>query len=106
MRQVGDVLECEITDEKAKGVIQYVNARDAVPVTIRSFEPLLKEGTDLNDANINRDSLHESHGYAEKWLADRNDVSSKYQFVRKGYYVLDQQDSLVFNKTIGLREGF
>ena len=106
LRKVGDILECEITDEKAKGVIQYVDARDCVPVTIRTFEPLLKEGTDLNDENINRDSLHESQGYAEKWLAEQNDVSLKYQFVRKGYYVLDHKNGFVFNKTIGLREGF
>ncbi len=106
LRKVGNTLECEITDEKAKGVIQYVDAREAVPVTIRSFEPLLKAGTDLNEENINRDSLHESQGYAEKWLTDRNDVSTKYQFVRKGYYVLDHKDGLVFNKTISLKEGF
>ena len=106
LRQTADGLECEITDEKAKGVIQFVDARTAVPVTIRSFEPLLKAGTDLTEDNINHDSLHESHGYAEKWLADQNDVNAKYQFVRKGYYVLDQKDSFVFNKTINLKEGF
>lgn len=106
LRRVGDTLECEITDEKAKGVVQYVDARTAVPATIRTFEPLLKQGTDLNEANINRDSLHESPAYVEAWLAAQTDLTTKYQFVRKGYYVMDQKQPLVFNQTITLREGF
>ena len=106
LRKNGDTLECEITDEKAKGVIQFVNAGDCQAVTLRKFEPLLKAGTEISDENINRDSLHESSALVEGWLAKQNQVSTKYQFVRKGYYVLDHLDAFVFNQTINLREGF
>lgn len=106
LRKVGDTLECEITDDKAKGVVQYVDVRTGVKAEIRSFAPLLKVGTALTEDNINRDSLYRSTAYVEKWLAEQNNPSTKYQFMRKGYYVLDAKDSLVFNKTISLREGF
>lgn len=108
LRRVADYLECEITDEKAKGVIQYVDAATAVPATMREFAPLLKAGIAISEDNINRDSLHTKTGYVEKWLAEHVDLATKYQFVRKGYYVLDQQadGTLVFNKTISLREGY
>lgn len=106
LRQGKGYLECEITDEKAKGVVQYVDARTAVKATIHEFQPLLKQGIAISEDNINRDTLQVKECYVEKWLADQDNVSTKYQFMRKGYYVLDTKGQLVFNKTISLREGF
>jgi glutaminyl-tRNA synthetase len=45
---------------------------------------------------------------AEPSLLDTN-PGDRYQFVRKGYFVLDkdsQSSQLVFNKTVGLKDGW
>jgi glutaminyl-tRNA synthetase len=105
-------LECEITDEKASGVIQYVDKKSGAAALIREFEPLLKSGTALTEENINRDSLHIKECIIERWLHKRNDCETKYQFVRKGYYVLHGTEDgnidskQVYNKTISLKESF
>jgi glutaminyl-tRNA synthetase len=105
-------LECEITEDKASGVIQFVDAKTGVAATVHEPEPLLKEGTAIVDENINRDSLHKKECFIEKWLHDRNDCHTKYQFVRKGYYKLDGTDDgttngkQIFIKTVSLKEGF
>jgi glutaminyl-tRNA synthetase len=103
-----DYLECEITEEKPKGVIQFVDGKTSVQAEIHEFAPLLKEGCDITEENINRDSLHIKKCFIEKWLADTAGAGVKYQFIRKGYYVLDGDaaEKLVFNKTVGLKEGF
>jgi glutaminyl-tRNA synthetase len=55
----GPYLECEITEEKAAGVIQFVNCSTAVKAKIHEFSPLLKNGTDICEENINRNSCYE-----------------------------------------------
>jgi glutaminyl-tRNA synthetase len=105
-------LECEITDEKAKGVIQFVDIKTGVPAIIHEPEPLLIAGTDITEENINRDSLHIKECYIEKWLYDQNDGERKWQFVRKGFYKQDGTENgnptgkPIFIKTVGLKEGF
>jgi glutaminyl-tRNA synthetase len=103
-----DCLECEITEEKAKGVIQFVDSKTAVKAFVCELEPLLKVGTEITEENVNKDSLHRKECLIEKWLYDRDDCNEKYQFVRKGYYVLDSNINGIktFNKTISLKEGY
>jgi glutaminyl-tRNA synthetase len=75
---------CEITDEKAAGVIQYVMVKSAKRAKIRGI------GECLYDGGIEiRDGVH-------------------YQFIRKGYYIKDTKadGDLTFIKTIGLKEGY
>jgi glutaminyl-tRNA synthetase len=108
VKQNADCLECEITDEKAKGVIQFVSCKTAKAAKIHELEPLLLAGTDITEENINRNSLRVINCYIEKWLADTAAPETKFQFVRKGYYVLDcnSHKEFIFNKTVGLKEGF
>ncbi len=109
IKKHSDYLECEITDEKASGVIQFVDASTGVKAVIKEFEPLLKEGIQITEENINRDSVHTKDCYIEKWLADQKNHQTKYQFMRKGYYVLDKDlidGKQIYNKTIALKEGF
>ena len=105
-------LECEITDEKPKGVIQFVDVKTGVPAEIHELEPLLKQGVDITEENINRDSLHIKQCIIEKWLHDHATHEGKFQFVRKGFYQLDGTDTgapdgrQIYIKTVGLKEGF
>jgi len=100
---------------KAKGVLHWVNAADAVPLEIRSYNtlftvptPIGHEGKDFLDY-INPDSLVVNN----KALAEPSLISAKesehFQFFRKGYYIKDQDssdDALVFNRTVTLKDGF
>jgi glutaminyl-tRNA synthetase len=107
-------LECEVTDEKARGVIQFVDAKTGIPAEIHELQPLLKQGVDITEENINRDSLHIRQCIIEKWLHGQSGTNAKYpyQFVRKGFYKLDGTDTgapdgkQIFIKTVGLKEGF
>ncbi|SOE20901.1 glutaminyl-tRNA synthetase [Spirosomataceae bacterium TFI 002] len=98
---------------KVKGVIHWVSASEAVPVELRIYdrlfnvEDLSKAEGDFKD-HLNPDSLQVISAYAEPSLAAAS-LDSKYQFMRKGYYVLDQDssaDKLIFNQTVGLRDSW
>ncbi len=100
---------------KAKGVLHWVNAADAIPLEIRSYNtlftdptPLAHEGKDFLDF-INPDSLIVNNkALAEPALKDAKE-SEHFQFFRKGYYIKDRdsdENSLVFNRTVTLKDGF
>lgn len=91
---------------KPDGTIHFVAAADATEVTVNEYLPLLKQGLALDEANINRDSKIVRKGMAEPFIKQCKDAV---QFVRKGFYILDRTgngNNLVFNKTVGLKEGF
>ncbi|MDR0975734.1 MAG: glutamine--tRNA ligase [Christensenellaceae bacterium] len=116
-KNCGTHLECEYIKEsksgsdtsgiKPAGVIHFVDAKTAVRGKIREFEPLLIEGTALNEENINKNTMRVIDCVCETYLKDSK-LDEKYQFVRKGFYVLDEKadGELLFNKTVGLKEGF
>jgi glutaminyl-tRNA synthetase len=70
---------CEVTDDKATGVIQFVRSENAQTAYIR----------DIGQCLIDKDFPDAPH----------------YQFIRKGYYCKDCK-SAMFIKTIGLKEGY
>jgi glutaminyl-tRNA synthetase len=98
---------------KVKGVIHWVSKSEAVPVELRIYDRLFTvedlsapEG-DFKD-HLNPDSLKVITAFAEPSLKEAS-LESKYQFMRKGYYVLDQDsssDKLIFNQTVGLRDSW
>jgi glutaminyl-tRNA synthetase len=93
---------------KPGGVIHYVEATTAVPATVWELFPLLKTGTDLSDENINPVTRVAHAVLCENYLKDAK-AGDKFQFVRSGFYAADKTcapGKLVFNKTVGLREGF
>ncbi|MHC5224700.1 glutamine--tRNA ligase/YqeY domain fusion protein [Ignatzschineria sp. LJL83] len=96
---------------KARGVIQWVSAKDAIDITIHNYDVLFSEKNpqslpgELID-HVNRDSLHVIQGKGEPALAD-SPIEEAYQFERIGYYARDSKsDKLVFNRVVELKDSF
>lgn len=98
---------------KVKGVIQWVSATEGIEAEIRIYDRLFKvedpssEEGDFKEY-INEHSLEVLTAYVEPALKEAK-PGDRYQFMRNGYFVPDTDFSsqkLVFNKTVGLKEGF
>lgn len=106
---------CDIDFERAikpKTNISWVSARHCAAVEIRTYEPLLKDNSDPDNADfmqaINRDSEHIVAGYVEADLMSKPPFYSV-QFERFGYFTVDTDTNvasrkLVMNRVIGLKE--
>lgn len=96
---------------KVKGVIQWVDAKTCVDVTVRKLQSLLTDVVDgVTDFNerFNADSMKVVSAKVESSLLSAK-VEDKFQFMRVGYYVLDRDscgDNLVFNEIVGLKDSF
>lgn len=97
---------------KPKGVVQWVAADSAVKLALRLYDRLFDDpAPDVKDrdlmACINTESLREVAALGESALCSAQ-PEQVFQFEREGYFVADRfdhsDDSLVFNKTIGLRD--
>ena len=98
---------------KVKGTIHWVSIKDAVKAEVRLYDRLFKvedlsaEEGDFKDY-INENSLEIIDAYLEPSLANAT-LDAKYQFIRKGYFVLDKDssaDKLIFNRTVGLKDSW
>lgn len=98
---------------KSKGVIHWVSQKHHVPAELRVYDRLFKEEDvsayegDFKDL-LNEKSLEIIKGCAEPSLANAT-LDKKYQFMRNGYYVLDNEstsEKLIFNKTVGLKDSW
>jgi len=98
---------------KSKGVIHWVSQKQNVPLELRIYDRLFKE-EDVNAYEgdfkeiLNENSLSVTTAYGEPSLKDAK-LDDKFQFMRKGYYVLDKDSSsenIVFNQTVGLRDSW
>jgi glutaminyl-tRNA synthetase len=98
---------------KVKGVIQWVSASEGIEAEIRIYDRLFKvedpssEDGDFKDY-INENSLEVVKAIVEPSLKNAKQ-GDRYQFMRNGYFVPDTDfatEKLVFNKTVGLKEGF
>ena len=100
---------------KLKGVIHWVSATNSIKAEVRLYERLFTElqpdnveGHDFVEF-INPDSLKVISAYIEPSIANVQ-AEDRYQFERVGYFVADRYDcdakngTLVFNKTVGLRD--
>lgn len=97
-----------------KGTLHWVSVKHAVTAELRLYDRLFRvedpssEEGDFKDY-INPDSLQVvKAAYMEPSM--RNAVfGDAYQFIRKGYFVLDKDSStsgMVFNRTVGLKDGW
>lgn len=97
-----------------KGTLHWVSVAQALQAEIRLYDRLFKvedvanaEG-DFKD-HINPDSLQVLPiAYTEPALLS-DQPNSTYQFIRKGYFVLDRDstsEKLVFNRTVTLKDGW
>lgn len=93
---------------KVKGTIHWVDAKTAVPVTIRNYDYLFVEN-DQGEEVFNENSLYETVGYAEPSITNAK-AEDRYQFFRHGYYIADSElttdDNKIFNKIVGLKSSF
>lgn len=127
--QTGEVVELRCTHDpesrngmspdgrKVKGTLHWVSAPHAVDAEVRLYDRLFtaRDPNELPDGaswmdGLNPDSLVVRRGCKlEPALADAA-PGQAYQFLRLGYFCLDSEDSrpgaLVFNRTIGLKDGW
>lgn len=99
---------------KVKGTIHWVDKKTCVTAEVRLYEQLFSaeqpdQAEDYKDC-LNPESLTVlQSAKLEKSLAEAQ-VGENFQFMRLGYFVLDNKDSrkdhLVFNKTVSLKDGF
>ena len=99
---------------KAKGVITWVAAHDAVPAEVRLYDRLFKDehpdagGKDFLES-LNPDSLKIVTAFVEPSLANAQ-PDDKFQFERHGYFVADRVDCVagkpVFNRATGLKDNW
>ncbi|MDO4434933.1 MAG: glutamine--tRNA ligase/YqeY domain fusion protein [Cardiobacteriaceae bacterium] len=96
---------------KANGVIHWVDAKSALVAEVREYERLFKQANPMASEHfldtINPESKQTLSVYLEK--SAFGEPTTPYQFERVGYYAVDKDssgDKWVFNKTVGLKEGF
>lgn len=119
--ETGDIVEVRCTYDpatksgecarKIKGTIHWVSSIYNKKVVIRDYTNLFnveapdKENNFIDHLNTN--SVNEEIAIAE--ISINNCIIGKsVQFIRKGYYVLDKDssDTLIFNKSVSLKDGF
>jgi glutaminyl-tRNA synthetase len=105
-----DTLGKNPTDgRKVKGVIHFVEASTALKAEFRLYDRLFTlENPGKNDhfeQLLNPKSLVVTYGIVEPSMKDAKPELA-YQFEREGYFCRDSEasDSLVFNKTVALRD--
>ena len=93
---------------KVKGTIHWVDAKTAVPITVRDFDYLLKPDESGKEVP-NPKTLIIRHAVAEPAIAD-SEPGDRYQFFRHGYYIEDTKlsspDAKVFNQIVGLKSSW
>ena len=98
---------------KVKSTIHWVSADHALPAEVCLYDNLflkedpneVEEGSDVTE-NLNADSLQVLHDCKIEPSVRDAKPGTKYQFERLGYYCVDRDSghTLVFNRTIGLRD--
>jgi glutaminyl-tRNA synthetase len=88
---------------KIKGTLHWVSARHAIEAEVRLYDYLLDDESELNSDSL--EVLHKC--YLEPSLADA-EPSMVYQFMRLGYFCLDNRESTkekpVWGRTITLKD--
>ena len=93
---------------KVKGVIQWVNAKDAVDVEIRKYDHLLKDeeyaGQDFSE-RMNVNSVHKFAGKVEPYVMESE--AKPFQLMRVGYYKkLVSNGKTVLSEIVSLKDNF
>jgi glutaminyl-tRNA synthetase len=97
-----------------KGTLHWVSAAHAITTEIRLYDRLFRVEDPTDESGdfkeyLNPGSLIVKSGvYAEPGLSEAG-TDERFQFIRKGYFVLDPESdegNLVFNRTVELKEGW
>jgi glutaminyl-tRNA synthetase len=100
---------------KVKGTLHWVSAAHAVDAQVRLYDHLFTSPDPMGEAEdgdfkslINPDSLETLTGCKVEPGLKNAVVGDYFQFLRQGYFCVDSMDSrpdsLVFNRTVGLRD--
>lgn len=93
---------------KVKGTIHFVDAKTAVPVKVRDYNPLYIENEEGENV-LNPNSAEEKICYAEPMMAEAK-PGERFQFFRHGYYIADSKlttdEEKVFNRIVDLKSSF
>jgi glutaminyl-tRNA synthetase len=100
-------------EKKVKGIIHWVNAKDAKDVEVRLYDRLFKHENPSSVENyldeINPNSLTIITAKVEPFLAEAK-AGEQFQFERTGYFTVDTKLSKdgapVFNRTVTLRDSW
>ena len=103
----------EESTRKVKGTLHWVSANHGKEVEVREYDRLFSHPSpDTQDENfisfLNPKSLKIKTAHIEPSVYDSNDFIH-YQFQRLGYFCVDPDSTtskIVFNKTVGLRDGW
>lgn len=97
---------------KVKGILHWVNAATALPAELRLYDRLVRVERPTADdflEELNPHSLEVCQGFVEPEIG-ATDSPAHWQFERQGYFFRDPVEAaagrLVFNRTVGLREGW
>lgn len=95
---------------KVKATLHWVAAADAVRAEVRLYNPLFVRPDPGGDgdalADVNPESLEVLTGALVEPAAVAAEVGVAVQFERVGYFCRDPDAGVVFNRTIGLRDGY
>ena len=94
---------------KCKGVIQWVNAQDAVDVELRQYGYLLNDeeysGQDFSE-RMNKNSVTKYNGKIEPYVF-QNDLQTPYQLMRTGYFKrLNVNGKQIISEIVSLKDNF
>ena len=104
----------EASQRKVKGTIHWVSQSHAKSIKVRLYDRLFAhESPDKANedflTHLNPSSFEEITGFAEPHISKAT-VGAQLQFQRIGYFCVDpdsdHSDTLVFNKTVGLRDNW
>ncbi|MCL2500679.1 MAG: glutamine--tRNA ligase/YqeY domain fusion protein [Defluviitaleaceae bacterium] len=96
---------------KVKGVLHWVSAAEALPITARLYDTLVSDapGTEAGFVMNPESIVIMENALAEPSLANAKE-EDRFQFMRQGYFCLDIKDSEngkpVFNRTVGLKSSY
>ena len=98
------------TGRKVKGTIHWVGASTAVPAVVRLYDHLFELNEETGEYEQNLDSVTiMDHALIEASIRDE-ELGSRFQFVRNGYFITDPQDStdeqLVVNRIVPLKSSY
>lgn len=97
-------------DRKVKGVIHWVSAAHAYPVTIYQYDRLFHDPNPAREADfmqfLNKNSMHIQRALCEPALATQP-LNEVFQFERLGYYCVNQVDQThvtAFHRVVDMKD--
>jgi glutaminyl-tRNA synthetase len=89
---------------KVKGTIHFVDAKNALDVTLNMYEDLILDGDGDFAERINPNSHVILHSKAERFLQSAK-AGDRFQFLRQGYFIKTQKENQ-YNSIVDLKDSY